>query len=229
MQHTSSTAESLPCKLTDPEILERAFELSRIEQEIDAHGEAKKAYLETWRGQKAELVKRRKERSMEIVSRMVVREVSIQLVRDFAAKRVEERRLDTGETVRSRPMNPDELQVRLFPLDLHKPEGEPDKSVAEEFEEQARADAAALDAEASAEAAERAIATEDANGQLGFVPEIAQEMGTCSSCEQPTPMKQLEAADDNGEIVYTCPTCRSASDELEGDKPAPSSPRKRKR
>jgi hypothetical protein len=104
---------SLPCTLTDAEVLERSAELAEvvtdyaeIEGEKSAHAKHFKERLDGLRSRERALAR-------EISSRSVERDVECVIRQDPIRGCVETMRLDTGELIEDRPMTAEERQLAM--------------------------------------------------------------------------------------------------------------------
>lgn len=113
MKHGEVETRKLDCQLTDSERHAKTVELVRLEQDESKQKAAKKAAVS---GMNADL-KAVRASIDEIVKQLdegaEVREVEVEAVYDYEAKRVDYVRRDTGATVSSRDMDQFDLQELL--------------------------------------------------------------------------------------------------------------------
>lgn len=108
-------ARQLRVKLTEKELAAAGLDLARVEQDINdeenSQAEAKAAMKKT-----LEAFTAKKGRLVTIITRGEdVRDVVVEVRRDFKAGRVTEVRMDTGEEIGARDMRDDERQLPLSP------------------------------------------------------------------------------------------------------------------
>lgn len=119
--------QKLACKLTQDERELKTQELVRLEQAESKQKAAKKAAVAVMNGD----LKQARASIDEIVKQLdegtEVREVEVEAVFDYEAKRVEYRRRDTGETISTREMDAFDLQQTLPSEDLLPPPSKPQK------------------------------------------------------------------------------------------------------
>jgi hypothetical protein len=114
MSKPQTYVRTLPCHLTDDELLQRADQLSRKLAEVEQLQEQKAASASDF---KARIEKADEEVSS--LARMVrtkeqERPVECLSRKDFARNMVVETRADTGEVVDERAMSPEERQEAMF-------------------------------------------------------------------------------------------------------------------
>ena len=111
----ATRTEILPVPLTEAELLARGDEAARIQEtrdrkdgERDAANKAAKAEIqgleETLHHLLRQVRRKSEDREVEVLDRRNEDELTMEVVRT-----------DTGEVIRSRPLTPEELQIKLFP------------------------------------------------------------------------------------------------------------------
>lgn len=106
--------ERLSCKLTDTEMKERGILLADLRKQIREVEAAKKTAAENFKSQITDLVKRADDVTHEINTKSELRDVEVTEEKRFDLKQAHTIRLDTGETVRTRALTPQELQRPLL-------------------------------------------------------------------------------------------------------------------
>lgn len=111
---TEVITDTLPCSLTDEEVLKFAGELANANREVDNAIDEKKALTQqaTAKVKKAEA--HRDNITGIVASRTEWREVSVHRVFDYEKSIVTETRTDTGEVIASRAMSDKEKQSTLL-------------------------------------------------------------------------------------------------------------------
>lgn len=106
--------ERLRCKLTDTEIRERGEQLAKQRKEIAEVEAAKKSAAENFKSQLIALIMAADDVTEEINTKSEVRDVEVTEEKNFTTKQAYTIRLDTGETVRTRPLTAQEMQRPFF-------------------------------------------------------------------------------------------------------------------
>ncbi len=106
--------ERLSCKLTDTEIRERGEQLADLRKQIAEVEATKKNTAENFKSQIITLVTRADDVTEEINTKSEVRDVEVTEEKDYDKKQAYTIRLDTGESVRTRALTPQELQRPLL-------------------------------------------------------------------------------------------------------------------
>lgn len=106
--------DTLPCALTDEEVLKFAGELANANKEVDRAIDEKKFLTQqaTSKVKKAEAY--RDEITSIVASRTEWREVTVNKVYDYEKGIVTETRTDTGEVIASRALSDEEKQTKLI-------------------------------------------------------------------------------------------------------------------
>ncbi len=105
--------QKLSCKLTPEERERKTQELVHLEQDEAAQKAAKKAKVAEMNAGLKLVRADIEERVKELSEGAEVREVEVEAVYDYEAKRVDYKRRDTGETIQSREMDSFDLQEKL--------------------------------------------------------------------------------------------------------------------
>ena len=108
--------EILPCVLTPEQTNARGEEAAKIQGDIERAQEAKKESAADFNSTLEGLATKRAKLCQEIRERREFREVETIIRRNETERMMETVRTDTGETVRSRPMDRHELQLELLPV-----------------------------------------------------------------------------------------------------------------
>lgn len=106
--------DTLPCQLTDEEVLKFAGELANANKEVDNAIDEKKFLSQQAAAKVKQAEAHRDEVTSIVASRTEWREVTVHKVFDYANGKVIETRIDTGEVIRSREMSDDERQASLL-------------------------------------------------------------------------------------------------------------------
>lgn len=104
---------SLPCRLTDPELLTKADELSVVVQEVSAEEDRQTDVKAQMKAKLTELDARKTRLAITIGRKEEYRDVRCELQADVQAGTVTVIRTDTGESLETRPMTEDEKQKSL--------------------------------------------------------------------------------------------------------------------
>lgn len=100
----------LPVALTQQELLDRGERVADIQRQLDDAEAALKAYKSAHKSQVEGLDATRRHLSHEIRHKQEIRQVEVDIRKNWDEARVETWRCDTGELVSSRPMTPSERQ-----------------------------------------------------------------------------------------------------------------------
>ena len=106
--------ERLSCRLTETEIRERGERLADLRKQIAEVEAAKKSAAENFKAQIMSLVDDADDVTVEINTKSEFRAVEITEEKNYDKKQAYTIRLDTGETVRTRALTPQELQRPLL-------------------------------------------------------------------------------------------------------------------
>lgn len=104
----------LPVKLTDEELQIRSRELAEKLTEIEAVDEDRASAMAAFKARKDKLVLDSRRLTRIVRTGQEEREVHVTETKNWERGTIETIRLDTGEVVSSRPMNPSERQEALF-------------------------------------------------------------------------------------------------------------------
>lgn len=107
---------SLPCRLTDSELLTKADELSVVVQEVSAEEDRQTDVKAQMKAKLTELDARKTRLAITIGRKEEYRDVRCEVQADAQAGTVTVIRMDTGEALETRPMTEDERQ-RALPLE----------------------------------------------------------------------------------------------------------------
>jgi len=105
--------QKLACKLTPSERELKTQELVRLENKRKAQEADKKAKVAEMNAQLKQVRAQIDERVKELDEGAEVREVEVESIYDYEAKRVDTKRRDTGEVISSREMDSFDLQEKL--------------------------------------------------------------------------------------------------------------------
>lgn len=111
---TTVITDTLPCALTDEEVLKFAGELANANKEVDNAIDEKKFLMQQANAKVKRAEAHRDEITAIVASRTEWREVTVHKVFDYENGKVTETRIDTGEVIRSRDMSDDERQASLL-------------------------------------------------------------------------------------------------------------------
>ena len=103
-----------PCKLTDAELREKARELATTVQEISAEEDRAKNIKDQLKATMSELSSRQTRLAGEVARGEVYRSVDVEYRIEDAGDIIQEVRLDTKETLISRPARDEERQMALI-------------------------------------------------------------------------------------------------------------------
>lgn len=112
---TRRTAELLPVKLTDDELLAYGCELAREERVLAELQERRKEVTQNIRAEMGEHQARIRKLSRFVESGEEPREVECEELWDYRQGKLVVTRLDTGVVVTERPLTPEERQGDLLP------------------------------------------------------------------------------------------------------------------
>lgn len=107
----------LPCRLTDTELLERGAQVADLVRELEAAEDAKKEAASEAKAKIDSLDGRIGSLARELRERMSYRSVEVKREKDFGRNCEEVVRLDTGEVIETRALDPGERQVELLSID----------------------------------------------------------------------------------------------------------------
>ena len=107
---------SLPCRLTDVEILERATHMSELVRELASAEDAKKEAASAAKAQIDKLDGELGAVAREVREKQAYRTVEVRREKDFSRNCEEVIRLDTEEVIETRILDPGERQVELLSL-----------------------------------------------------------------------------------------------------------------
>jgi hypothetical protein len=113
MKHGEVETRKLDCKLTQSEREAKTQELVRLEQDRSTKEAAKKASVAEMNASLKQVRAEIDARVKELDEGAEVREVEVEAVYDYEAKRVDYLRRDTGAVVSSRDMDAYDLQEQL--------------------------------------------------------------------------------------------------------------------
>lgn len=111
---TEVITDTLPCQLTDEEVLKFAGELANANKEVDNAIDEKKFLTQQASAKVKRAEAHRDEITAIVASRTEWREVTVHKLHDYVNGKVIETRTDTGEVIRSRDMSDDERQASLL-------------------------------------------------------------------------------------------------------------------
>jgi hypothetical protein len=114
METVRKFKESLRCRLTTEEVAARADQAAGIVAEKHDREESRKRFMSQEREAVKQLDADLRTLSTEVREQAAYRLVECEEQQDFPQNRAVTLRMDTMETVRERPMTPDERQVSLF-------------------------------------------------------------------------------------------------------------------
>lgn len=135
MTPTTKT-EQLLCSLTDEQMRERAHRMGALIAEMEGVALRKKSLTADLSAEQKRLEAERSKLAMVLREGQELREVTVEVVRDFAHAEQVETRLDTGAVVRRRTLTADEMQMELPMEALDRLTGEePNKAVPDEDDE----------------------------------------------------------------------------------------------
>lgn len=104
---------NLPCRLTEPELLARADELSVVVQETNAEEGRQADVKAQMKARLTELDARKTRLAITIGRKEEYRDVEVELMADLQAQTVTVYRMDTSEATETRPMSEQEKQATL--------------------------------------------------------------------------------------------------------------------
>ena len=118
------TKEYLKCELTEEEIKELGAGLARKYSEITDLEDQKKALASDFKSQIDSATALASTMARKIQNGYEFRNVDCEIRKDYIDTTVRLIRLDTGEIVKERPMEPNELQGKLFNQEIEEIETE---------------------------------------------------------------------------------------------------------
>lgn len=104
---------NLPCRLTEPELLDRADQLSVVVQETNAEEGRQTDVKAQMKAKLTELDARKTRLAITIGRKEEYRDVEVELMADIQAGTVTTYRMDTSEALETRPMSEQERQTAL--------------------------------------------------------------------------------------------------------------------
>ena len=110
---TREFVKTLDCVLTQPEILKYSRELANLCQSIDTAESRKKSVVKELDAGIAGLESQRSSIVEKITRGSELRDVKVRATKDYEHRVYSEERLDTFETINSRPLRDDERQPVL--------------------------------------------------------------------------------------------------------------------
>ena len=111
--HMGSETRTLPCRLSQEELLDRGHELAKVSQDVDAEEDRQTQVKAELKATMAELEARRAKLSSTVYRQEEYREVKCDTIGDTRRGVVDVVRHDTGEVVTSRAMTDEERQGAL--------------------------------------------------------------------------------------------------------------------
>lgn len=114
----------LPVKLTHEEVRLKGEKIARLLKEKETLEEKRKDVAKRLKDEIVELDEDVTQLRDEVREHREIRDVQVEDVKDWSARIVRTTRMDTGETVASRPMSPAELQQHLSLVEEDEDEGD---------------------------------------------------------------------------------------------------------
>lgn len=106
-------ARSLPCKLSDDEVMMAGLDLAGVVQDIAAEEDRQKDVKAQMKARLTELQSKRTQLAIKVSRREEFRDIQVQYDINEGADIVTEKRLDTQEILIVRPARDDERQLAL--------------------------------------------------------------------------------------------------------------------
>lgn len=108
-----TVVRSMPCKLTEDELLKVGGELAATVQDIESEDRRQADVKAQMKSRLTELEARRSRLAITVSRREEHRDVQVEIWHDYQRGIVQDIRRDTGEIVHTRPMTDEERQVKL--------------------------------------------------------------------------------------------------------------------
>lgn len=108
-----TVVRSLPCRLTEEELLKKGGELAATVQDIETEERRQMDQKATMKARMTEIEARRTQLAIAVSRREEDRDVQVDIFHDYQRGVVEDVRRDTGEVVFRRVMSEDERQQEL--------------------------------------------------------------------------------------------------------------------
>lgn len=107
---------TLPCPLTEAELLERGQRISELVREHGAVEEEKRSAASEYKTRLDDLDKQIRDLAVEVRSKSALRPVEVRREKDYERDVEETIRCDTGEVIETRALAPGERQAQLFDI-----------------------------------------------------------------------------------------------------------------